>query len=154
VCTRAACFALGFKVHLELTAAQPLIWRFVCILLYSSLLSYSSPLLRSSLFDAAAPLSQRPHMIRRNPTLIPISDLEVQDIRDAYNKQKAEREKQEEFLRKIKQFSQTPELLKGDPQMLEYLNKVMATKQKEKKLEDKAKRLGLGTGKCPSNNSG
>jgi len=92
-------------------------------------------------------------MIRRNPTLIPISDLEVQDIRDAYNKQKAEREKQEEFLRKIKQFSQTPELLKGDPQMLEYLNKVMATKQKEKKLEDKAKRLGLGTGKCPSNNS-
>ncbi|KAF5351965.1 hypothetical protein D9756_007567 [Leucocoprinus leucothites] len=82
-------------------------------------------------------------MIRRNPTLIPLSDLEIQDVRDAYNKQKTEREKQEELLRKIKMFSQNPELLKEDPQMLEYLNKTMAAKQKDKKQEDKAKRLGL-----------
>ncbi|KXN91040.1 hypothetical protein AN958_03107 [Leucoagaricus sp. SymC.cos] len=82
-------------------------------------------------------------MIRRNPTLIPLSDLEVQDVRDMYNKQKAEREKHEELLRKIKLFAQNPELLKDDPQMLEYLNKNFAAKQKDKKAEDKAKRLGL-----------
>lgn len=64
-----------------------------------------------------------------------------------YNKQKAEREKQEELLRKIKMFSQNPELLKDDPQMLEYLNKNMTAKQKDKKQEDKAKRLGLDDGK-------
>ncbi len=36
-------------------------------------------------------------MIRRNPTLIPLSDLEIQDVRDMHNEQKAEREKQEEL---------------------------------------------------------
>ncbi|KAJ3567590.1 hypothetical protein NP233_g6279 [Leucocoprinus birnbaumii] len=82
-------------------------------------------------------------MIRRDPTLIPLSDLEIQDVRDMYRKQRADREKHEELLRKIKMFSQNPELLKDDPQMIEYLNKSFATKQKEKKQEDKVKRLGL-----------
>lgn len=85
-------------------------------------------------------------MIRRDPTLIPMSDLEIQDIRDMYNKQKADREKHDELLRKIKLFSQNPELLKDDPQMLEYLNKMASGKQKEKKQEEKAKRLGLDKG--------
>jgi hypothetical protein len=99
--------------------------------------------LRSHIFfDVAAA-----HMIRRTPTLIPLSDLEIQDIRDMYNKQKAEREKQEELLRKIKMFTQNPELLKEDPQMLEYLNKNLVAKQKDKKQEDKAKRLGLDESK-------
>lgn len=85
-------------------------------------------------------------MIRRDPTLIPVSDLEIQDIRELYNKQKADREKQDELLRKIKIFSQNPELLKDDPQMLEYLNKLTSGKQKEKKQEEKSKRLGLDKG--------
>lgn len=112
------------------------------MVLFVSLLSVY-PLSRSPIVRFAVAAA---HMIRRNPTLIPMSDLEVQDIRDAYNKQKAEREKQDELLQKIKMFSQNPELLKEDPQMLEYLNKLMAAKQKEKKQEDKAKRLGLETG--------
>ncbi|KAF9454045.1 hypothetical protein P691DRAFT_531222 [Macrolepiota fuliginosa MF-IS2] len=89
-------------------------------------------------------------MIRRNPTLIPLSDLEVQDVRDLYNKQKAEREKNEELLRKIKAFCQNPELLKEDPKMLEYLEKFAETKQKDKKQDEKAKRLGLDKGESSS----
>lgn len=89
------------------------------------------------------------HMIRRNPTLIPLSDLEIQDVRDMYNKQKMEREKQEELLRKVKMVSQNPELLKEDPQMLDNLTKGMAVTLKDKKQEDKAKRLGLDESKLP-----
>jgi len=89
------------------------------------------------------------HMIRRNPTLIPLSDLEIQDVRDMYNEQKMEREKQEELLRKVKMFSQNPELLKEDPQMLDNLTKGMAVTLKDKKQEDKAKRLGLDESKLP-----
>lgn len=87
------------------------------------------------------------HMIRRNPTLIPLSDLEIQDVRDMYNEQKMEREKQEELLRKVKMISQNPELLKEDPQMLDNLTKGMAVTLKDKKQEDKAKRLGLDESK-------
>jgi len=90
------------------------------------------------------------HMIRRNPTLIPLSDLEVQDVRDLYNKQKAEREKNEELLRKIKAFCQNPELLKEDPKMLESLEKFAEMKQKDKKQDEKAKRLGLDKGESSS----
>lgn len=75
-----------------------------------------------------------------------MSDLELQDIRDLYNKQKAERDKHDELLRKIKMFSQNPELLKEDPQMLEYLNRLTTAKQKDKKQEEKVKRLGLDKG--------
>lgn len=88
-------------------------------------------------------------MIRRNPTLIPLSDLEIQDVRDIYNEQKMEREKQEELLRKVKMVSQNPELLKEDPQMLDSLTKGMAVTLKDKKQEDKAKRLGLDESKLP-----
>lgn len=102
----------------------------------------------SSVSHLAAPKNYpaAPPMIRRDPTLIPVSDLEIQDIRELYNKQKADREKQDELLRKIKIFSQNPELLKDDPQMLEYLNKLTSGKQKEKKQEEKTKRLGLDKG--------
>ena len=88
-------------------------------------------------------------MIRRNPTLIPLSDLEIQDVRDVHNEQKAEREKQEELLSKVKMFSQNPELLREDPQMLDYLTKGTAATLKDKKQDNKAKRLGLDERKLP-----
>ncbi len=46
-------------------------------------------------------------------------------------------------------FSQNPELLREDPQMLDYLTKGTAATLKDKKQDNKAKRLGLDERKLP-----
>lgn len=66
-------------------------------------------------------------MIRRNPTLIPMNDLDVQDIRDMVAKQKAD----QQLMQKMKRLVESPDILKEDYDLITELSK------------DKARRLGL-----------
>lgn len=66
-------------------------------------------------------------MIRRNPTLIPMNDLDVQDIRDMVAKQRAD----QQLMQKMKWLVESPEILKEDYDLITELSK------------DKARRLGL-----------
>lgn len=73
-------------------------------------------------------------MIRRNPTLIPMNDLDVQDIRDMVAKQKAD----QQLMQKMKRLVESPDILKEDYDLITELSK------------DKARRLGLDPGTTPS----
>lgn len=75
-------------------------------------------------------------MIRRNPTLIPMSDLDVQDIRDLVNKQKAEAMQAQLLVQKMKRIAENPTMQKEDVEMIEQLK--AATLRQER-----ARRLGL-----------
>ncbi|KAJ6625452.1 hypothetical protein B0H10DRAFT_2211784 [Mycena sp. CBHHK59/15] len=69
-------------------------------------------------------------MIRRNPTLISMSDLDVQDVRDAIAKQKAD----SALMLKMKRMAENPAIDKEDMEMLDQL---------KARYGDKEKRLGL-----------
>jgi len=80
-------------------------------------------------------------MIRRNPTLIPLGDFDVQDARDMLAKQKADAAQQQQFVLKIKRIAENPRMEREDFEVMEQL-KVAAARQ------EKAKRLGLQPGEC------
>ena len=73
-------------------------------------------------------------MIRRNPTLIPMSDYDVQDVRDLLTKQKGDAIQQQQLFYKMKRIAENPTMQQEDLEMMEQL-RAAATK---------AKRLGLG----------
>ncbi|KAF5380494.1 hypothetical protein D9615_004571 [Tricholomella constricta] len=75
-------------------------------------------------------------MIRRTPTLIPMGDFDVQDVRDLLAKQKAEAAQQQQLMTKIKRIAQNPNMEKEDWEVMEQL-KAAAARQ------EKARRLGL-----------
>jgi hypothetical protein len=94
----------------------------------------------STTTNAAQPL---PCMIRRNPTLIPMSDLDVQDVRDLVAKQKEEVLATQKTMQIMKRVAERP-LDQGDVQMfLQLKDFVTARKEKEKEREV---RLGLQPG--------
>jgi len=72
-------------------------------------------------------------MIRRNPTLIPMTDLDVQDIRNMVAKQKEQALLQQQALQKIKRMAESPNIEQGDIQFLKHV----------KAREEKDRRLGL-----------
>lgn len=78
-------------------------------------------------------------MIRRNPTLIHMSDQDVQDVRDMVTKQRSDLQNQQQLMAKIKRLAENPNMSKEDIEMLERLKDVMAR-------SEKAKRLGLEPG--------
>jgi hypothetical protein len=75
-------------------------------------------------------------MIRRNPTLIPMSDYDAQDIRDMLAKQKSEVLQQQQLVLKMKRIAENPTMQKEDLEIMEQF-KVAAARY------EKAKRLGL-----------
>lgn len=72
-------------------------------------------------------------MIRRNPTLIPMTDLDVQDIRNMVAKQK----EQAKALREVRRVAESPNIEQAD--LLIFKNIKAAQAQRE----EKDKRLGL-----------
>ena len=80
-------------------------------------------------------------MIRRTPTMIPMTDLDVQDVRDMVAKQKAEAQKSHSLMLKLKRMSENPNMTEEDKQMfMEITSGLSAIK------ESRAKRLGLEPG--------
>jgi hypothetical protein len=75
-------------------------------------------------------------MIRRNPTLIPMSDYDVQDIRDMLAKQKGDALQQQQLLLRMKRIAENPTMQKEDLEIMEQFKAAAAR-------YEKAKRLGL-----------
>ncbi|RDB25291.1 hypothetical protein Hypma_007724 [Hypsizygus marmoreus] len=78
-------------------------------------------------------------MIRRTPTLIPMSDFDVQDVRDLLARQKAEHAQHQLLMAKIKRIAENPNMEKEDFEVMEQF-KAAAARQ------EKARRLGLQPG--------
>ncbi|PPQ99459.1 hypothetical protein CVT24_005266 [Panaeolus cyanescens] len=68
-------------------------------------------------------------MIRRNPTLIPMTDLDVQDIREVVAKQKAE---QVNMQQQIRRFIENPPTTREEVELFEQLKIMYAQKEKER----------------------
>lgn len=73
-------------------------------------------------------------MIRRTPTLIPMGDFDVQDVRDMLAKQKAEQAQHLQLMAKIKRIAQNPNMEKEDYEVMEQLKAVAARQQKVMRL--------------------
>jgi hypothetical protein len=81
-----------------------------------------------------------PHqMIRRNPTLIPMSDSDVQDVRDLVAKQKVDGERKQRAVARMKALADTP-LKDMDMHVFNQL----------KELLEREKRLGMQKGASTS----
>jgi len=85
-------------------------------------------------------------MIRRNPTLIPMTDMDVQDVRDMVAKQKAGLQSHQQLMVKMKRLADNPSMSKEDMEMFEQMKEAMAR-------SEKAKRLGLEPGQFPTSHS-
>ena len=81
-------------------------------------------------------------MIRREPTLIPMTDLDVQDVRDMVAKQKTEIASHQALIVKMKRLANNPDMTTEDMEMYEQLKEALNDKGR-----DKAKRIGLDPGK-------
>ncbi|KAJ3968995.1 hypothetical protein EV361DRAFT_804713 [Lentinula raphanica] len=60
-------------------------------------------------------------MIRRNPTLIPMDDNDVQEIRDVVNKGKVDPEGNEALAMRMKKLADNPEFTTADQKMLDMM---------------------------------
>lgn len=78
-------------------------------------------------------------MIRREPTLIPMTDSDVQDVRDMVAKQKADLANHQALVAKMKRLADNPNMTSEDKEMYEQMKKALNER-------NKAKRLGLDTG--------
>lgn len=78
-------------------------------------------------------------MIRREPTLIPMTDSDVQDVRDKVAKQKAEMASHQALISKMKRLADNPNMTNEDREVYEQMKKSLNER-------NKAKRLGLDAG--------
>ncbi|ESK96570.1 hypothetical protein Moror_6790 [Moniliophthora roreri MCA 2997] len=78
-------------------------------------------------------------MIRRTPTIIPMTDNDVQDVRDMVAQQKAEIAHEKEMAEKMKKLADVPDMQSEDFSMLEEM------KQAKAKQQEKERRLGIQT---------
>ncbi|TFK44385.1 hypothetical protein BDQ12DRAFT_672887 [Crucibulum laeve] len=76
-------------------------------------------------------------MIRRTPTLVPMSDLDVQDIRDMIAKQKASALSHQQLVVKMKRLAENPNMEQEDIDMLAQISK------RHQEDKEKARRIGL-----------
>jgi hypothetical protein len=89
-------------------------------------------------------------MIRRNPTLIPMSDLDVQDVRDLVARQKADTHNQHKAMAKMKRMAEKP-LDDEDIQLFAQLKDVVTGL---KALREKEARVGVTPQAGPSGSAG
>lgn len=89
-------------------------------------------------------------MIRRNPTLIPMTDSDVQDIRDMVAKGKAEEQNKQNIIATLTRLTQTHGISRDDRNMqalLEAMNVEEEAKGKNKMSEFAAAASTSGTSK-------
>ncbi|KAH6914387.1 hypothetical protein BKA70DRAFT_1421165 [Coprinopsis sp. MPI-PUGE-AT-0042] len=79
-------------------------------------------------------------MIRRNPTLIPMTDSDVQDVREMVAQQKEEEQKQQALVAQIKKLAEDTELASEDSEMQEELKALHA---KHDSKAEQRRRLGM-----------
>ncbi|KAF8904467.1 hypothetical protein CPB84DRAFT_1745864 [Gymnopilus junonius] len=72
-------------------------------------------------------------MIRRNPTLIPMSDLDVQDVRDMVAKQKQDLLNHQQLMLKMKKLVDNPTMSQEDQEMFEQMKEALYRSEKAKK---------------------
>ena len=84
-------------------------------------------------------------MIRHTPTMIPMTDLDVQDVRDMVTKQKMETQKTHSLMLKLKRMSENPNMTEEDKQMFMDITSGLSALK-----DNKAKRLGLEPGQYRS----
>ena len=82
-------------------------------------------------------------MIRRNPTLIPMTDSDVQDVREMVALQKEEEQKQQALIAQMKKMAEDAETLPEDSEMAEE-QRMLQAKQDAK--SEQRRRLGLDPG--------
>lgn len=82
-------------------------------------------------------------MLRRPPTTIPLSDSDVQEIRDLVADQKALHEQKQKTLLQMKKIAERP-FTTNDPQAAAFL-RMMSEREKtrEREKEERNKRLGI-----------
>ncbi|KAH7888511.1 hypothetical protein F5I97DRAFT_1803856 [Phlebopus sp. FC_14] len=85
-------------------------------------------------------------MLRRPPTMIPMSDSDVQEIRELVAKQKKQYEHKQRTLLQMKKLSERP-YTEDDPQAMAFFRQV-AEKMRER--EERNKRLGIPPGQSSS----
>jgi len=73
-------------------------------------------------------------MIRRNPTLIPLTDEDVQDVRDMVAKQKADLQNHQQLMVKMKRLADNPNMSKEDMEMLEQIKGALSRTEKNRRL--------------------
>lgn len=78
-------------------------------------------------------------MIRRNPTIIEMNDMDVQDVRDLVDKQRTEAQARQALIQRMKRAAQGP--LDEDGVSLMMQLKDAVNKQKE---QERQRRLGMG----------
>ncbi|KAF5370600.1 hypothetical protein D9758_001920 [Tetrapyrgos nigripes] len=76
-------------------------------------------------------------MIRRAPTQIPMSDLDVQDVRDIIEAEKEIQKREQDLATKIRSLTDNPNITEADTEMLESIRKIK---------EEREIRLGLRPG--------
>ena len=86
-------------------------------------------------------------MIRRSPTMIPMTDADIQDVRDLVSKQKTLHETRQKVLLKMKKLTELP-----DPVAQETATASMFRQLTEKVREhdERHRRLGILPGKSSS----
>ena len=89
-------------------------------------------------------------MLRRPPTMIPMNDSDVQEIRELVAQQKAQFEQKQRTLLQMKKIAERP-FTADDPQAAAFL-KMMAerAKARERDKEERNKRLGIPPGQSSS----
>jgi len=89
-------------------------------------------------------------MLRRSPTMIPMNDSDVQEIRELVAQQKAQFEQKQRTLFRMKKFAEH-QFSDEDPQAAAFLNMVSErTKARERDKEERNKRLGIPPGQSSS----
>ncbi|KAK7472699.1 hypothetical protein VKT23_000810 [Stygiomarasmius scandens] len=73
-------------------------------------------------------------MIRRSPTQIPMSDMDVQDVRDMVEAEKEIQKRESELASKMKALADNPNMTDADADMLNNIRKVK---------EERERRLGI-----------
>ncbi|KAG1715746.1 hypothetical protein ID866_1414 [Astraeus odoratus] len=93
-------------------------------------------------------------MLRRPPTMIPMSDSDVQEIRELVAQQKAQYEHKQKTLLQMKKIADRP-FTADDPQGVAFL-KMMSDKAKarEREKEEKNRRLGIPPGESHAGGAG
>jgi hypothetical protein len=88
-------------------------------------------------------------MIRRSPTVIPMTDIDVQDVRDLVEKQRADAHKRQQVLQSMQRVVEQDGALDEDSVAL--LISMKAALNKEKEEKERQRRLGMAgpAGKHP-----